>query len=43
MLYVIHGTLHLVGFDDHEAADQAEMRRAEQNYLRPDGSRSEAG
>lgn len=38
MLYVVHGTLHLVGFDDHEDADRAEMRRAEQTYLRADGA-----
>jgi probable rRNA maturation factor len=42
LLYVIHGILHLVGFDDHEEADQAEMRRAEQDYLRPGEPRSEA-
>ena len=37
MLYVIHGTLHLVGFDDHEEADEAKMRHAEQDYLRASG------
>jgi probable rRNA maturation factor len=41
MLYVIHGTLHLVGFDDHEEVDQAKMRRAEQDYLRASGSPSQ--
>ena len=43
MLYVIHGTLHLVGFDDHEEADQAEMRLAEQTYLRASGTSSQNG
>lgn len=43
MLYVIHGTLHLVGFDDHEEADQAEMRLAEQTYLRASGASSQTG
>ncbi|MDQ8202820.1 rRNA maturation RNase YbeY [Pelagicoccus sp. SDUM812003] len=28
-LYVIHGYLHLCGFDDIEESDRAEMRRAE--------------
>ncbi len=28
-LYVVHGTLHLVGFDDHEDAERARMRAAE--------------
>jgi probable rRNA maturation factor len=42
LLYVVHGTLHLVGFDDHDEADQAKMRQAEQYYLRPGGSPSEA-
>ncbi len=28
-LYVVHGTLHLCGFDDHEPKERAEMRKAE--------------
>jgi probable rRNA maturation factor len=42
--YVIHGSLHLVGYDDVSAADQAEMRRREAEVLGqlgialPDGS-----
>jgi probable rRNA maturation factor len=32
-LYVIHGLLHLCGFDDHEAADAAAMRCRERHYL----------
>lgn len=33
LLYVIHGTLHLTGHDDHEPADITEMRRQEAHYL----------
>lgn len=33
LLYVIHGTLHLVGYRDKSPADMAEMRAAEQKYL----------
>ncbi len=33
LLYLIHGTLHLVGFDDHTEADRAAMRAQEQHYL----------
>ncbi len=32
-LYVIHGLLHLCGYDDKTAAGKAEMRRKEQHYL----------
>jgi len=32
-LYVIHGCLHLCGYDDVEAADRAEMRAKERHYL----------
>jgi len=34
LLYVIHGTLHLTGYDDHEDADRGRMRRKEMQYLR---------
>lgn len=34
LLYVIHGTLHLIGHDDHEPNDQAEMYAAEANCLK---------
>jgi probable rRNA maturation factor len=37
LLYVIHGTLHLTGLDDHEPEDAAEMRRHEARYLAPFG------
>jgi probable rRNA maturation factor len=33
LLYVVHGVLHLCGFDDHSAADRARMRRAETAVL----------
>jgi probable rRNA maturation factor len=32
-LYVIHGLLHLCGYDDHEEADAARMREKERHYL----------
>jgi probable rRNA maturation factor len=32
-LYVVHGALHLCGFDDHERGDRARMRRAESAVL----------
>lgn len=33
LLYVIHGTLHLVGYDDLAPAAQAAMRLKEREYL----------
>jgi probable rRNA maturation factor len=33
LLYVIHGTLHLIGYDDKSDADAQEMRTAEARYL----------
>ena len=33
VLYAVHGTLHLLGHDDHEAADRKRMRRAERDVL----------
>ncbi|TWT65913.1 Endoribonuclease YbeY [Posidoniimonas polymericola] len=33
LLYVIHGTLHLVGYNDKSDDQAAEMRRAEQRWL----------
>ncbi len=32
-LYLIHGWLHLAGYDDRNESDRAEMRRAEQEAL----------
>jgi probable rRNA maturation factor len=34
LLYVIHGSLHLIGHDDHEPSDQAEMYAAEASCLK---------
>jgi probable rRNA maturation factor len=33
LLYVVHGALHLCGFDDHERRDRARMRAAERKVL----------
>ena len=33
VLYIIHGILHLCGYDDHTSADRREMRRAETEIL----------
>ena len=33
LLYVIHGALHLVGYDDADAESTARMRRREEHYL----------
>lgn len=33
-LYIIHGTLHLVGYDDHAPDDEEEMREMESHYLK---------
>lgn len=33
LLYIIHGTLHLVGHDDHDPAARAKMRAAESAVL----------
>lgn len=30
---IIHGLLHLCGYDDHSPEDKAEMRRLESNYI----------
>lgn len=34
LLYVIHGSLHLIGHDDHDPTEQAEMYAAEANCLK---------
>jgi probable rRNA maturation factor len=36
-LYVIHGLLHLCGYEDHEDADRTEMRARERTYLQAVG------
>lgn len=33
-LYVIHGLLHLCGYDDRKPKDAAEMRKKEREYLK---------
>jgi len=33
LLYVIHGLLHLCGYDDHDDADTRRMRLRERHYL----------
>src|SRR5262245_22947842 len=32
-LYVVHGLLHLCGYDDQDEADKKEMRQRERHYL----------
>ena len=33
LLYIVHGVLHLVGFDDQSAEAQQRMQQAERSYL----------
>jgi len=33
LLYIIHGVLHLIGYDDHSSADRAAMRKEETKIL----------
>lgn len=33
-LYLVHGLLHLMGYDDFEEEDIAEMRRAEEKHMK---------
>ncbi len=37
LLYVVHGMLHLLGYDDHTASDRRRMREREQAVLRAAG------
>ena len=39
LLYVVHGVLHLLGFDDHTPAERKRMRAAERAALRAAGIR----
>jgi probable rRNA maturation factor len=41
LLYVVHGMLHLVGYDDVEPAAAPRMRAAEQHYLNIFGEASD--
>jgi probable rRNA maturation factor len=43
LLYVIHGTLHLVGYDDKTPAEAQVMRAAESSYLSQFGFAPSAG
>jgi probable rRNA maturation factor len=36
-LYLLHGVLHLVGYNDHTARQRAEMRKQERRYLKESG------
>ncbi|MGD9856289.1 MAG: rRNA maturation RNase YbeY [Planctomycetaceae bacterium] len=38
-LYLVHGLLHLCGYDDHSAADRSEMRQRERTHLQKFGIR----
>ena len=38
-LYIIHGILHLIGYDDHKAADIKKMRRKEEELLKAAGNK----
>ncbi|MDP6963948.1 MAG: rRNA maturation RNase YbeY, partial [Planctomycetota bacterium] len=33
MLYIVHGTLHLLGFDDYQPSDIKKMRQAESEIM----------
>lgn len=37
LLYVVHGTLHLLGYDDHEEEETRRMRAREQDVLNAAG------
>jgi len=41
LLYVIHGTLHLVGYDDTNSETRPEMRRQESSHLAKLGIKSD--
>jgi probable rRNA maturation factor len=34
MRYIVHGVLHLLGHDDHRAADRLKMKREENRLVR---------
>ena len=42
-LYFIHGTLHLVGYDDHDDEKRQTMRRSEEIYLKKLGIQAPEG
>lgn len=41
LLYIAHGVLHLLGYDDHEPEETRRMRRREQDVLTAAGFRAE--
>lgn len=41
LLYVVHGLLHLLGYDDHDPQDARRMREREQEVLRAAGRQVE--
>lgn len=41
LLYIVHGTLHLLGYDDHTGDDIQLMRKKEAEYLAKEFSRSQ--
>ena len=43
LLYIVHGTLHLVGYDDHAPEDEQLMRAKEREYLALAGIEKIAG
>ena len=43
LLYVVHGALHLCGFDDRSAPERARMRRAEAEVMKSLGYAPERG
>ncbi|HET6881043.1 MAG TPA: rRNA maturation RNase YbeY [Pirellulales bacterium] len=43
LLYVVHGTLHLVGYDDKEPGDREQMRERERFYLERLGIKQGSG
>lgn len=38
-LYIVHGILHLLGYDDHSDKDRAQMRKKEEVVLKNLGKR----
>jgi probable rRNA maturation factor len=41
LLYIVHGLLHLLGYDDHKAPDRRRMRRREAEVLEAAGRKVE--
>lgn len=43
ILYIIHGVLHLMDYDDHDDVDERKMRSKEQHYLAQVGYAKKSG